>query len=552
MEKRILLAIILSFLVLVLYQVFFVKKQPPPSEIIEKKGKVEKKTEEIKPPPRVEKIEKPVVEPSIGEQIVGEQIIGLEENKIIVETSLYRAIWTNRGGLLYSWKLKKHKDDNGGDLELVSEEAHQINKYPFYILTESDQYNQEINNALYHSPSRKISLRDGEKGSIKFIYSKGRDVKIEKIFNFEGGSYLVSSQINVWLNGRQVEPEILWGPSIRTLSEKERKQKFGGGKGIAVLVGNKVYRIKEEKFKLPEAFYLYPQWAAYEDNYFAALFLLDPNQSRVKYLKDVKENIPYYFLSVTHPEKMFLGPKEYNLLIRLGYQTKNLIKFGFFGWIAEILLRALQFIHKSIPNYGFSIIILTLIIKILFFPLTFSGSRSMAKMQELQPKIKALRARYKKVKTDIAQRRKLNEEMMKLYKEHGINPAGGCLPMLIQIPVFWGFFRLLMVSIEIRHSPFILWIKDLSVKDPYYVTPILMGISQYISQKMTPTTADPTQARMMMIMPVVMTLFFMNFQSGLVLYWLTSNVLQIGQQYIINKMIKKEKRKKDGRKKKKR
>jgi YidC/Oxa1 family membrane protein insertase len=192
------------------------------------------------------------------------------------------------------------------------------------------------------------------------------------------------------------------------------------------------------------------------------------------------------------------------------------------------------------------IILLTLIIKIIFFPLTYSSTRSISRMQELQPKIKALRAKYKKVKQDIAQRRQMNEEMMKLYKEHGINPASGCLPLLIQIPVFFGFFRLLSVAIEFRQSPFLLWIKDLSIKDPYYITPILMGATQFISQKMTPTSADPSQARMMLIMPVVFTIFFMNFQSGLVLYWLTNNVLQIGQQYLMNRLMKKQKRESHG------
>ncbi|HZX10180.1 MAG TPA: membrane protein insertase YidC, partial [Acidobacteriota bacterium] len=202
----------------------------------------------------------------------------------------------------------------------------------------------------------------------------------------------------------------------------------------------------------------------------------------------------------------------------------------------------IKIVHQAFPNWGFSIIILTIIIKILFFPLTFSSTKSMAKMQELQPKIKALRSKYKKAKKDIEQRKRLNEETMKLYKEHGVNPAGGCLPILIQLPIFWGFFRLLIVAIEFRHSPFIFWIQDLSVKDPYYITPILMGITQFISQKMTPTAGDPTQKKMMLIMPVIMTIFFMNFQSGLVLYWLTNNVLQIGQQYIMNRHMKKKKK----------
>jgi YidC/Oxa1 family membrane protein insertase len=161
----------------------------------------------------------------------------------------------------------------------------------------------------------------------------------------------------------------------------------------------------------------------------------------------------------------------------------------------------------------------------------------MAKMADLQPKIKAIRAKYKKSKTDIEQRRQMNEEMMRLYTDHKINPAGGCLPLLIQLPVFWGVFRMLVVAVEFRHAPFALWITDLSVRDPYYVTPVLMGITQFISQKMTPTSADSSQAKMMLIMPLVMTIFFMNFQSGLVLYWLTTNVLQIGQQAIMNRMM---------------
>ena len=250
-------------------------------------------------------------------------------------------------------------------------------------------------------------------------------------------------------------------------------------------------------------------------------------------------------------QEAYIGPKQHESLEAFGHNSKKIIKYGFFGMIAEILYQAIKTIHNAVPNWGFSIILLTIIIKIIFFPLTYSSTKSMAKMQELQPKIKALKAKYKKAKQDIGQRRKMNEETMALYKEHGVNPAGGCLPMLIQLPIFWGFFRLLVVSIEFRHSPFILWLGDLSVKDPYYVTPILMGITQFISQKMTPTSADPTQQRMMLIMPVIMTIFFMNFQSGLVLYWLTNNILQIGQQYIMNRIMKKKKREEHGKKRKK-
>jgi YidC/Oxa1 family membrane protein insertase len=538
MEKRILLAIILSFIVVFLYQIFFVKAPSTPPDVSKKEIKIEEKKEKIQKPPIKTQI--------ISEKRYKEKIISEKEIEILVRTPYYEAIWTNKGGILKSWKLKRHKDDDGNQLELVSQLADEIGIYPFYILTDLEDYNSKINNALYKFSKKSLNLKPGEREKIEFIYSDGESILIKKIFYFNGDNYLLKPEIEIWINGRQISPQILWGPGLRKISETEKKRKFTGGRNIAILIGNKVYRVKEEKIKPEENVYLYPRWAAYEDTYFTALFLLNPNKSQARALKVIKNSKEFYFLSVTNLEEVFIGPKEYDALLKLGNQTKKLIKFGFFGWIAEILLRALQSIHKFVPNYGFSIMILTLIIKILFFPLTFSSSKSMAKMQEIQPKIKALRAKYKKAKTDIAQRRKLNEEMMKLYKEHGINPAGGCLPLLIQIPVFWGFFRLLLVSIELRHSPFILWIKDLSVKDPYYVTPILMGITQYISQKMTPSSADPTQARIMLIMPVIMTLFFMNFQSGLVLYWLTNNILQIAQQYAINKMIKKSKREKKG------
>jgi len=256
-------------------------------------------------------------------------------------------------------------------------------------------------------------------------------------------------------------------------------------------------------------------------------------------------------MAVNYANKAYIGPKSFDNLSKLGPNTKKLVRFGFFGFIAEILYVAIRAVHNVFPNWGFSIIILTILIKILFFPLTYSSTKSMSKMQELQPKIKALKSKYKKAKKDIDQRRKMNEETMKLYKQHGVNPAGGCLPMLIQLPIFWGFFRLLIVAIEFRHAPFILWLTDLSAKDPYYITPILMGLTQFISQKMTPTAGDATQKKMMLFMPVIMTIFFMNFQCGLVLYWLSNNVLQIGQQYIMNRFMHKKKRETHGKRRKK-
>lgn len=545
MEKRLILAIVLSFLVLFLYQALFVKKEPPQEPISLTAVEMEKKPEQ-------EVIQKDTLIPSEPpEEKDFLPISDQAEEQIIIDTSLFQAAWSNKGAILKSWRLKKHKDENEEDLELISIHSAEMNKYPFLLSTEDPSFDNIINNSLYKSSKYKLELKEGQRGEIRFDYADEKGTRVEKIFTFEGGKYEFDIQINVWKKGQRVEPRLAWGPGFGNPSPEAQKQRFGSGSGIAVYSAGKVFRHQERKYNPEKNFYNFVNWVAYEDNYFTALFLTSPQKTSAAFLKEEKDQASFYFLSLNYPQKALIGPKDIDVLSEFGYDTKKLIKFGLFGFIAEILLKAIKSIHNVIPNWGLCIIILTFITKILFFPLTYSSTRSMSKMQDLQPKIKALRAKYKKAKQDIAQRRKMNEEIMKLYKENGVNPAGGCLPMLIQLPIFWGFFRLLMISIEFRHSPFILWITDLSVKDPYYVTPILMGITQFINQKMTPTSADPTQQRMMLIMPVVMTIFFMNFQSGLVLYWLTSNILQIGQQYIMNRIKHKKMREAHGKKRRK-
>ena len=348
----------------------------------------------------------------------------------------------------------------------------------------------------------------------------------------------------------RIDPRLIWGPGIGNPSPTSQVSRLGISSGVALSSAGRISHLDERKYSPETSAFNFVSWAAYVDQYFAAMFFTSPQNSSAIFIKEEYEGVPYYFLSVNHAQKAYIGPKEFNRMAALGGDAKGIVRFGLFGMISEILFRAMQSVHKSIPNWGLCIIIITFLVKIIFFPLTYKSTQSMSKMQQLQPKIKAIKAKYKKAKQDPDQRRKMNEETMKLYKEHKVNPAGGCLPLLIQMPIFWGFFRVLMVSIEFRHSPFLLWITDLSVKDPFYVTPILMGITQYISQKMTPTSADPAQQKMMLIMPVIMTIFFMNFSSGLVLYWLTNNVLQIGQQYIMNRIQQNKKSKAHGKRRK--
>jgi YidC/Oxa1 family membrane protein insertase len=546
MEKRLILAIVLSFLILMGYQYFFVKPNKPalkpdvpaaaaPSTAVP--GTAGAIQEQAKPAP-VET--KPAPAETAPAPDLG-TVAGQAEKDVVVETSLYRAVWSNKGGVLKSWTLKRHKNSRKEDLELVPTLAGEIGRFPFSLGLDDAALAGTLNTSLFDVSTASLDLADGAGGELRFVFSDGASVKAEKTFRFAGGSYAVDMEIRVWKDNQPISPAVLWGPGISNLTAADMKQSFSASRGSAVYTGGKVVRMNERKYKAGANTYNFVDWAAYEENYFVALFVLPPQKGQAAFLQEsattAAGQVPAYFVYVTAPRQAYIGPKDTDALKAFGHDAKKVVNFGTFGAIAEILLVAVKFFHKLVPNWGVAIILLTIVIKIIFFPLTWSSTKSMAKMADLQPKVKAIRAKYKKAKTDIAQRREMNEEMMKLYKEQGINPAGGCLPLLIQLPVFWGVFRMLVVAVELRHAPFALWITDLSVKDPYYVTPILMGITQFISQKMTPTSADPSQAKMMLVMPFVMTIFFMNFQSGLVLYWLTTNVLQIGQQALMNRMM---------------
>jgi YidC/Oxa1 family membrane protein insertase len=229
------------------------------------------------------------------------------------------------------------------------------------------------------------------------------------------------------------------------------------------------------------------------------------------------------------PYQIYLGPKEIDRLKGLGAGAENLVDFGWFTVVAKPLLWFLKLTNNITGNFGIDIIILSILIKIIFIPLTQISMKSMKEMQKVQPEMNRLKEQYKNDKA------RLQQEIMLLYKRRKINPMSGCLPMVIQIPVFIALYNALQYTIEMRHAPFFLWIRDLAAKDPIYVTPLIMGLTMVLQQKMTPTAADPTQAKMMLLMPVMFTFLFLNFPSGLVLYWLVNNVLSIAHQYYMNK-----------------
>jgi YidC/Oxa1 family membrane protein insertase len=282
-----------------------------------------------------------------------------------------------------------------------------------------------------------------------------------------------------------------------------------------------------------------------EDQYFLAMFLLPDNPAPVKVRKqeytgpDAKP-VPTLLVATAAPEgkpiRVYIGPKQRDWLNKADPQLGAALDYGYFEFIARPLVFALLWIHKYVGNFGWSIILLTIALNLVLFPLRLKQQVSMLKMQKIQPQMRRLQDQYKKLKANDPKRAQVQTEMMGLYKEHGVNPMGGCLPLLLQMPLLFGFYSALSYSIELRRAPWIFWIKDLSHYDPYYVIPILMAVAMIVQQKLTPTAnVDPAQAKMMMIMPLMFTFMFLFYASGTGLYWLTSNVIGIGQQVFINK-----------------
>ena len=254
--------------------------------------------------------------------------------------------------------------------------------------------------------------------------------------------------------------------------------------------------------------------------------------------KDANNN-PIVFVKANDSLKLgaYIGPKEHKILSSMDERLNDVIEYGWFTFIAKPMFAFLNFLHNYIGNWGWAIVVLTLVIRIVLFPLTYKGMLSMNKLKELAPKVKEIQTKYKDDK------QKLQVHMMELYKKHGANPMGGCLPILLQIPVFFAIYRVLLNAIELKGAPWILWIHDLSVMDPYFVLPILMGLTMFLQQKLTPTTfTDPMQEKVMKFLPLIFTFFFVTFPAGLTLYWFVNNVCSVVQQVFVNKLFEKHKK----------
>lgn len=467
-------------------------------------------------------------------------IAGQKLQNSVFDTDDYRAVFINRGAELVSFKLKKYKQKQSHEpVDLVKARGAGRWDYPFVIVTTDRALNERINTALYA-----VTERD-ERGQhiIDYRYSDGR-VVVTKTFRFSRNEpFLFDFAVALT---PPVPYRIEIGPGVRTLAPEEQDSRV-------VMTGNGVVQ-REGKFRVisrekADTVQVHSgiEYVGLEDNYF--LSVLRPARGgegilqRVVFFEDAKtkKNRPDLYAGVNAvggvvEGQAFYGPKETKLLDRYGLE--GALQFGWLGMIARFFLEALVRINKYTLNYGFAIIVLTILIKIVLYPLQHKSIVSMKKMQKVQPKMEVIKAKYKKSKTDAEQRQKMNVEMMQLYQKEGINPMAGCLPLVIQLPILWGFYNLLSRAIELRGAPFMLWIHDLSDKDPTYVLPILMTITMFLQTYITPSTGDPTQRKIFLIMPLMFGFMFKDFPSGLVLYWLVQNVLTIIQQTIMNKWWK--------------
>ena len=456
------------------------------------------------------------------------------EQTVTIETDLVRVGLSNRGGVIQSWELKRYHTapPEKKPVQLV----YQGGKFkgPLSITVANAEIDKTIREGLY-GIEKDFTILDAAHpvGHVTMqFHDSATHLGVEKRLTFHHDSYVVD--VSVDLEGVTEPYDVGLGTNFGIV---EWGSGFIGVIGSAWRVDDKIEKETPEK-ELERKGTV--QWVVLHDKYF--LSVLMPKQGTAALAKNEGEKIVSAGVRMTAPSvglQLYAGPKEHDSLRSLNVGLEEMIDFGFFifgSWtvvksVAKPIFYVLRFIHEYTYNYGVTIILLTVAIKLLFVPLQYKSYKSMKMMRLIQPKIAAVQEKYK------GDRDRLNKELMKLYKDQKVNPLGGFLPMILQMPVFVALFNVLYTTIDLRQAPFMLWITDLSVQDPYYVLPIIMGATMFIQQKITPTTMDPTQAKIMLVLPVGMTFLFVNFPAGLVLYWLTNNTLTISQQLLTDRFV---------------
>ncbi len=565
-EQRALLAGLLSLLVIILWSMLYkpqVQKPAPQAPAAQTSGQPPATT----PPPVTSAGPKPT-----AATVPTPARAATEEKTIVVENGLYRVEFSNHGGVVRSWQLKKYTDDHKPPriLDVVHSDAAQTGGWPFSLVLDDAQLESAANAALYEVTPGGRSLQ--APAEIQFAWSDGR-LAVSKRLKFDR-SYIVQIETSVALDGKPLTHGVAWrggfGDTTVYMPAEQVQVFFSSGGKLQMLPYKKLGAPGQPLQRQHQAGTF--DYVGIEDRYFAAAFLPRAGNSGGLVLwdwklehevqledKTAKEPVAEMAASETSPGplslRVFVGPKDLDDLKKLNPPLSDLVQFGWLEFIAAPLFYLLRWLHHYVPNYGWAIILMTVLINMVLFPLKTKSWRSMQRMQKVAPEIKAIQERYKKYSLRDPRKQEMNKEVMAVYQREGINPMGGCLPMLLQMPIWFGLYRMLNVTIELRHAPWLGWIRDLSAKDPYYVLPVLMGVTMYALQKMTPvTTTDPAQQRMMNWMPLMFGGMFVVFpvSSGLVLYILSSNLVGMTQQWYLNRtapVIEKAPRGKDAKKK---
>jgi YidC/Oxa1 family membrane protein insertase len=551
MEKRVLLAVVLSFVVLYGYQALFPPPAPPrrpapaPSSgtspqppAATTSGQQQSQTPQVEEAPPADAKAQPPAEALVH---------STAELDVPIESAEVQAVFSNRGGVLKHWRLKRYLDAAGKPLDLVPTAAPPGQPKPFTLSVGDAAIDATLSKALFKPSGTEPA--DGRGATrMTFEYTDASGLTAKKEFSFSRAHpYVIEFSASVARNGTPLNPTIHWGPALGT-GLVSSGMSYAPSSQPIFYRDHKVTRVGFKDIQNYRNMEGRVGFAGVDDHYFLAAELSPPDPIRLQYepvavpVEGSEQGLHFVAWSTTHPKpqssaRFFFGPKDFDVLASIDRDLVRAIDFGMFSWLVVPLLRALKWVNGYVGNYGWSIVVLTILINLAMFPLRHKSVVSMRKMQELQPEVKSIQDRYAKLKMSDPARQKMNVELMNLYRERGVNPASGCVPMLLTMPVLFAFYAMLSVAIELRGAPFVGWIKDLSVYDPWFITPVVMGATQFVQTKMAPATGDPTQQKMMLFMPLIFMTMFIWAPSGLVLYWTVSNLWAIGQQAVTNRLI---------------
>lgn len=462
------------------------------------------------------------------------------QKDITVDTALYSAVFSSRGASLKSITLKKYREQNSPAAPNVTLGA-DVDPNLLSFSTRATGINLP-DSTIFTSDVDGVKLDASGTGKLTFNYISGQGFTVRKTYTFTSGEYGIKLDTQIFNNSAAPLVGAIQQVMTYPAEPKVKDNRFDTAGAYLFsdnsLQSNKIKDVSASTRRYEKTIL----WSGFADKYFLNAILADKGSIASVELK--KSGAGFFESIVSSPQftvnpgqsvaaayRLFVGPKDIDILKAQGNSLEQSLDLGWFTVIAKPLLYSLKFFYNYVGNYGVAIIIITIILKAFFFPLTHKSYKSMKGMQKIQPEMAKLKEKFKD------DRDAMNKAVMELYREHKVNPMGGCLPMIVQIPVFFALYKSLMFSIELRHAPFFLWVTDLADKDPYYVTPVIMGITMFVQQKMTPSQMDPLQQKMMLALPVVFTFMFLSFPSGLVLYWLVNNILTIGQQMYINKSV---------------